>query len=322
MTQPLDGNPLFQNFLYDYERFAKHSFGERSRTRAQKAAMIRIVTHSLECGTVLPDVRLGYGKEKFASLKNKLERYIVEFGYDENVRWAFGVIEAYIAYHAKNAYPVPEIEALLESLKEQISHDPEKSIGGGECISAQTIREAVDFDFRSFLLNRHSVRQYQQRALDEDTIRRIAANAQQCPSVCNRQITKLYAFTDKSVIDELLSYQRGNEGFQQDIHTLFIVTSDIEQLNMIGERYQGWIDGGIFAMTLALSIHAEGLGACFLNWSVEKERDEALRGKVGIADNELVITFMAAGYLKDEFRVPKSPRKPLDEILIVNPPLK
>ncbi|WP_316857894.1 nitroreductase family protein [uncultured Cohaesibacter sp.] len=322
MNQSPEHTPLFENFLYDHERFAKHSFIGGSKTRDHKAALIRILTHALECGTVLPDVRLGYGKEKLASLASKLQVYIADFGYDEEVHWAINVIEAYIAFHKQKSHPVPDIEALLDSLKANLPETVEGSIGGGEDTTASAVQDAVDFDFRKFLLNRHSVRQYQPRALDEATIRRIAANAQQCPSVCNRQINKLYAFTDRTVIKELLTYHRGNEGFEQDIHTLFIVTSNLEQLNMIGERYQGWIDGGIFAMTLALSIHAEGLGACFLNWSVEKERDMALRAKVGIPDNELVITFMSAGYLKEEFRVPKSPRKPLETILSINPAIR
>ena len=132
---------------------------------------------------------------------------------------------------------------------------------------------------------------------------------------------RVYAFNHYDTVQTLLEYQAGNAGFRPEIRTLFIVTADMAQMNLIGERYQGWIDGGIFAQTLALAIHAEGLGACFLNWSVEKEVDMALRAKVGIPDNELVITFMSAGHLKDSFRVPVSPRKPLDMVLALNPPL-
>ena len=93
---------------------------------------------------------------------------------------------------------------------------------------------------------------------------------------------------------------------------------DVE-MNLIGERYQGWIDGGIFAMTLALAIHAEGLGACFLNWSVEPAQDRAMRNHLGIADDELVITMMSAGHLKEAFSVPVSHRKPLEDVLTLNP---
>ena len=117
----------------------------------------------------------------------------------------------------------------------------------------------------------------------------------------------------------MLAFQAGNAGFCQDIQTVFVVTSNLSEMNLIGERYQGWIDGGIFAMTLALAIHAEGLGACFLNWSVEPAQDRAMRNHLGIADDELVITMMSAGHLKEAFSVPVSHRKPLEDVLTLNP---
>ena len=122
-------------------------------------------------------------------------------------------------------------------------------------------------------------------------------------------------------MQKVLKFQAGNAGFHQDIHTLFVVTANVGKMSLIGERYQGWIDGGIFAMTLALSIHAEGLGACFLNWSTEPREDHALRQCLGIPPEELVITMMAAGHLKPEFRVPVSHSKSIDDVLIFNPPL-
>jgi nitroreductase len=103
---------------------------------------------------------------------------------------------------------------------------------------------------------------------------------------------------------------------------LFVITADMGQMNLPGERYQGWIDGGLFAMTLALALHARGLGACFLNWSVPSRTDRALRRMIGIPDSELVITMMSAGHLKDRFAVPVSQRKPLDAVLVTDPPLR
>lgn len=310
--------PLAANALYDLERYAKSSFVDQGTTREHRRAIIRILTHYIEGGMSFPDVRLGYGQEKINSILGKLGTYIADFGCDETVLWAVATIEDYLAYHHGRGFKVDGIADRLSSIRKQF---PEKTQGGSEIVTRDEIASATDFDFRSFLLNRHSVRQYTDEPLDDETIKRIVCNAQECSSVCNRQTVKAYAFNDYAVVQELLTYQAGNAGFRQEIRTLFIVTANMAQMNLIGERYQGWIDGGIFAQTLALSIHAEGLGACFLNWSVEKETDIALRKKVGIPDNELVITFMSAGHLKESFRVPVSARKPLDMVLSLNPPL-
>jgi len=318
---PWGDSPLAANAYHDYARFAAHSFVNGGTTRAHRRAILRIFTHYIEGGMAFPDVRLGYGQDKIASIFVKLESYLEDFGRDETVEWALSTIAAYLDFHAARGMPFPEIAKQLSDVTETLSYAPKAEEGGTEVVLRSQLQEAVDFDFGRFLRMRHSVRQYTDAPIDDATIRRIVGHAQECSSVCNRQTVRVYAFNDYDTVQDLLTYQAGNAGFRQEIRTLFIVTADMAQMNLIGERYQGWIDGGIFAQTLALAIHAEGLGACFLNWSVEMAQDTALRARVGIPDNELVITFMSAGHLKERFRVPVSARKPVEAILKVNPPL-
>lgn len=312
---------LARNAFYDYRRYAKSSFAVRSAGRENRRAIIRILTHYIEGGMSFPDVRLGYGQEKIQSIFAKLRLYVADYEVDETVLWALATIHNYLDYHRARDEPLEEIEAELSRLRTTFGLVETVDTGGSEIVTAEAIRSAVDFDFTSFLQNRHSVRQYRPGPVDEATIRRAVANAQQSPNVCNRQTCRVYALNRREDVQDILGYQAGNAGFRQEIETVFVITSNMEHLNLIGERYQGWIDGGIFAMTLALSLHAEGLGACFLNWSVELEQDRALRRRLNIADSELVITMMSAGHLKDEFRVPVSQRKPLDDVLVLNPPL-
>lgn len=315
---PWGETPLADNAFYDYERYAQHSFVDGSRTRDHRCAIIRILTHYIEGGMAFPDCRLGYGQQKVQSILEKLGPYVADFGSDETTEWAVATIEDYLAFHEEREFEIDGIAPQLERIKSEIKS---RGRGGTELVTEEQIKAATDFDFRRFLLSRHSVRQYGDQPLDDATIRRVVQNAQECSSVCNRQTVKVYAFNDYDTVQELLTFQAGNAGFRQEIRTLFIVTANMAHMNLIGERYQGWIDGGIFAQTLALSIHAEGLGACFLNWSVEKETDIALRARVRIPDNELVITFMSAGHLKKNFRVPISARKPLESVLSLNPDL-
>lgn len=315
---PWPDDPLAANARYDFQRYQRHSFVGGGSTHAHRRAILRILTHYIEGGMSFPEVSLGYGQDKARSILDKVEAYVADFGADETVGWAFATIDAYLAFHEERGYPLDRLKERFERLKDGL---PTNARGGTEEVTKAEIASATDFDFARFVRSRHSVRQYDDKPLDEETIRRIVRNAQECSSVCNRQTVRIYAFNNYDVVQTLLDYQAGNAGFRQEIRTLFIVTADMAQMNLIGERYQGWIDGGIFAQTLALTIHAEGLGACFLNWSVEKEVDMALRARVGIPDNELVITFMSAGHLKDSFRVPVSARKPLEMVLALNPPL-
>jgi hypothetical protein len=47
-----------------------------------------------------------------------------------------------------------------------------------------------------------------------------------------------------------LSYQNGNSGFGHTVPALFVITSDMRIFEKSGERNQGWVDGGLFAMAL------------------------------------------------------------------------
>lgn len=310
---------LVRAFVYDFLRYRKFSFVLRQASRDNRRAIIRIFVHYLEGGMCFPNVRLGYGQDKARSVIGKLRSYTRDFGVDETVGWAMATLTGYFEFHRRNGFDLSELEAKFDRFSGEVDLAGLDCSGGSEMVTASQIRSAAAVDFGQFLRHRHSVRQYAEGAIEPAVIRKIVKSAQQCPSVCNRQACRVYALTNPEDVQTVLTYQAGNSGFHQEVGTVFVVTANIGEMNLIGERYQGWIDGGIFAMTLALSIHAEGLGACFLNWSTEPDRDRALRRCLKIPGNELVITMMAAGHLKPEFPVPVSHRKDLDEVLVLNP---
>ncbi len=309
---------LLANSIYDWRRYSRHSFAVRSRTRENNRAIIHILAHALEHGMSLSAPRPGFGRQKANSLAGKLESYIDEYGPDRTTDMAIAVLGAYRDFHAERGLNLSDLADRLDAISRS-PFDDEPAEGGTLPITRAQIEAATGFDYDRFIRARHSVRQFADRPVGVETIKRAVVNAQRAPSVCNRQTCRVYALTNKEAIASTLNYQSGNAGFGHEIGVLFVITSDMQQLNLIGERYQGWVDGGIFAMCLLLSLHAENLGTCCLNWSVEKERDRALRAHLGIPDEELVITMMAAGHLKETFAVPVSKRKSLGDVLVLDP---
>ena len=310
---------LLANFVYDWRRYSRNSFVVQSRTRENRRALIHILAHSLEHGMSLSQPRKGYGREKATSLIGKLESYLEDFGADGSSDMALDVLRAYHDYQSKTGTDLPNLKSRLDALGNWRSGgDATDRRGGVEQVTRQEIEAATAFDFTRFMQTRHSVRQFADKPVNPETIKRAVANAQQAPSVCNRQTCRVYALTEKDAMSKALAYQSGNAGFGHELGALFVITSNMQHLNLIGERYQGWIDGGIFAMALVLSLHAEGLGTCCLNWSVDRQRDRELRAHMGIPDGELVITMMGAGQLKDVFEVPVSYRKPLETVLLMD----
>ena len=48
---------------------------------------------------------------------------------------------------------------------------------------------------------------------------------------------------------------------------LLIIAMDLKAFVPAHERYQHWIDGGMFSMSIIYALHSLGLSSCCLNWS-------------------------------------------------------
>lgn len=306
---------LFVNYAYDYRRFRKASFIAGSRSRENLRAHIHLLAHTLEYGMALSDPRKGFGIEKVALLCKKTQLYLQQFGRDETVEMALAVLNSHIEFTAAQGADTSRLDRLTGPLFSAAGPAGEMA-GGTETVRAADIARHARIDFLGFMEARNSVRQYERgREVTKETIERVVRAAQQTPSSCNRQTCKVYAFNDPDSVARVLAHHDGNRGFGDQLGGVFVVAVDLSHWNAVGERNQGWIDGGMFAMTLALGLHAEGLGACMLNWSATQERDRALRACIGIPDNEIVITLIGFGHMKEEFTVPVSRRKSLATVL-------
>jgi nitroreductase len=312
---------LAKNFWYDYRRFAKASFMVGPRKRENRRALIHILYHSIEHGLSLSEPQAGFGREKIKRLLQETKAYINDFGIDMSAAAALRTVEAWARYSKKNGDDILSVEQALKEIEESSSFRELVVSGGTEQVSLSELRKVSSIDFTSFMQSRHSVRQFSDQLVTKEEIELATIIAQQAPSVCNRQTCRVYAFTDEKDKARVLSFQSGNRGFGLEIGAVLIVTSNMEHLNLVGERNQHWVDGGLFAMTLSLAFHGAQMGACMLNWSVTRDVDKSMRACVGIPENEAVITMMGVGHLKDVFEVPCSQRKPVDIVLSLNPAL-
>ncbi|KPF89739.1 hypothetical protein IP83_01620 [Novosphingobium sp. AAP93] len=139
--------------------------------------------------------------------------------------------------------------------------------------------------------------------------------AQTAPSVCNRQAGRIHIVEDAATRDRWLRYQNGNRGFGETMGALAVVTVDLRAFLEPEERFQGWIDGGLFAMNFIMGLHAQRLGSCCLNWSSPVGNDREFHRVSGIPDQERIIMFIAIGELRDDFVVARSPRRSLESVV-------
>jgi len=309
---------LKKSYLYDAHRYLKSAIlGKHNRAQLSLRARIIMNAHCIEKGLSHPAPRLRFGQQHIDDILTDISDYISTFGYDFAVNMGLDVLTQYCKFHQQQGI---RIDALESSLKNLNSGRPENacqtSTAGCVPVTRQEIHSSGKIDIEPFLRSRHSIRHFDNRPVEDALIQRAVSLAITTPSVCNRQMWRVRAFRDHKYKKIILDLQNGNRGFQEEIDTLLVVTCDLQSFFSIGERNEPWIDGGMFSMTLMLSLHSLGLGACCLNWCAEKEKDRELRNMIGLPETEVIIVFIAVGHIPEKLSVALSARKPLDDILV------
>jgi nitroreductase len=310
---------LVRSVLYDARRFVHWSFAlKRPRTREQVRAFLTMRYHSLEKGLALPDPRPGFAADKVGELVQVLRAYEGSFGCDDLVRVCFGVLSAYRRFNGAHGIAVETVDWIVDELSRKHADIGQDRRGGTFEMSRSNLDFLSSVDFDRFIRSRHSIRVFSPAAVDPASLEQAVRWAQRTPSVCNRQSCRVHVYTRPEQIKRLLSYQTGNRGFGHAIPVLIVITSDLQCFAGPGERYQGWIDGGMFSMSLILGLHAQGLGTCCLNWSVTLDIDQSMRRHGDIPDNELVIMMLGVGHIPEKLSVAQSTRRNLDEVMSVH----
>lgn len=202
-----------------------------------------------------------------------------------------------------------EVESFLNNNR-HLAHD----VGGVIDYRAETLKSGVLEDPENFFFSRYSVRDFSSVKVSPDQIKRVINLSLKTPSVCSRQAWHVYHIDNRDFIDEALKYQNGNRGFGHEIPCLLIITADLKAFDTAAERYQHWIDGGMFSMSIVMALHSLGIGSCCLNWSKGPIDDMRFRKKVAIKPSHTILMMLAVGYPKDDLKVCYSARRPSEEI--------
>lgn len=307
----------YRNYLYDYNRFVKWSASEQKyASRLQAQALIIKEYHRIEKALALPDPRVPFGLTLVKELINIIQEYINKYEIDKSILISINVLEEYFVFHKERNFCDEALYKEFLDIKKKIDNQTFKDVAGGTLhISKGEIHKNSLLDLSGFFESRYSIRNFSGEEVDVETIKKAVNMARKTPSVCNRQSCRVHLYSDKKKILDLLQYQNGNSGFREHINKLLIITSDLQSFLNIGERYQCWIDGGMFSMSLVYALHSLGVGTCCLNWSVEYDMDLNVRQKAEINPSESIIMFIAIGHLPQNLKVAISNRKNLDHYL-------
>lgn len=162
--------------------------------------------------------------------------------------------------------------------------------------------------FKELMSKRYSAREYAEGAVDMKRIEDSIETSMKTPSVCNRQPTRVFVITDKEKIKETMAIQGGFNGYKIP-PVLLAVTSDLSSFVSIEEVNEPYVDGGLFSMSLMLSLQSNNLAVCPLNAMMTNKKKEQIRKIDGIPASHDLIMFLAVGNRKEINVHPKSYRK-------------
>lgn len=303
-------------YLRDARRFSRNSsvFSHGGR-RENLRSLIAIDYHRIEKGLALPNPREAFGLAVVENLLGLLDQYVTAYGVDWTVEDAMASLANYLERFssvdslAESRRKLTELTSKVPSMQQLPKRD---AIGTFEL---EEHRKTLSFDFAGFYRSRHSVREFSGEPISESVIADSVRLAMRAPSVCNRQPWKVWCVSEKQRIDSLCRIQGGSRGFSSDIDKLLVVGVDLSEFYLIGERNECWVDGGIFLQSLLICLHANGVGACPLNWCVSDQVDQEARKIVPIEDSTVIIALTAVGHLKEVTKFARSERRPIEDVL-------
>ncbi|MDR6809230.1 nitroreductase [Dyadobacter sp. BE34] len=307
---------LLKDFYADYKKFSKYSASISKKGKERLESYIIKEYHAIEKGLALRTPRPGFGVLRITFLLDALDVYQEKYGTDDSVKTTIASLHEYLSFNSQ--YSSPDFNILKERIQKKLNgfSGDYSNFGGTKTIRKDSLH--LDFDFEKFVKSRYSVRDFTDEPVDTKTILDAIDTARFTPSACNRQAWRVTVIEarNKAAKLNMLEIQNGNAGFREHINALIVITGKISSFYDY-ERYQVYIDAGMFAMTLLLALHAKGLGTCCLNMSVTAQGADEFNRRMNLDGDSVPIMYIAVGNLKDEFKVAKSQRKDLSEIVTV-----
>ena len=167
---------------------------------------------------------------------------------------------------------------------------------------------------------RQTVRQYQEKKVEDHKLSLIIEAARMAPSACNAQGWRFIVVEDRELLNKINDKGLGGIVANQWARTAPVIITGCYKKDILthhlGERAKGikyhFLDMGIAGEHMALMAQALGLGTCWIGWF----KQGAVKKILGIPRSLEVVFLMTLGYPREEPR-PKS-RLPADKIAFKN----
>lgn len=293
------------------------SFTNRDYKEQQYLRSITEHYHSLEKGLIKnkANFRLGFGKRAIAELIKNMELFMKISKNQSiklnNIRFqtALSVLYKYIKIHKENSYDV----SLLENALQKFPKPSNYRLGGIKIINRQHLTENNSSEFKKLTERRVSVRDFAEEPVDDTKIIEAISLANNTPSVCNRQGWFVRIIKDDNLIKKTISLQGGLRGHGNNVSHLLLITAFKNYFRFPTERFQAYVDGGLYSMSLMYALTSLDIANCPINSNFPKNERSKINKLLDISNDEAPIMLIAVGNYPEVIVTTKSERDNFNE---------
>lgn len=179
-------------------------------------------------------------------------------------------------------------------------------------LGATMTKAATDGDGNEALnciMTRTSIRQYQDRPVEQEKVEQLLRAAMAAPTAVNKQPWHFYVLNTKEAINRLADASQRGSDMVRSAALVIIVCGDMDKA-LEGKAREYWIqDTSAATENLLLAAHALGLGAVWTGVYPMKERVEMTTKVLNLPENLVPLCTILIGY-PAENPTPKDKWKP------------
>ena len=179
-------------------------------------------------------------------------------------------------------------------------------------LGATMTKAATDGDGNGALnciMTRTSIRQYQDRPVEQEKVEQLLRAAMAAPTAVNKQPWHFYVLNTKEAINRLADASQRGSDMVRSAALVIVVCGDMDKA-LEGKAREYWIqDTSAATENLLLAAHALGLGAVWTGVYPMKERVEMTTKVLSLPENLVPLCTILIGY-PAENPTPKDKWKP------------
>ena len=164
-------------------------------------------------------------------------------------------------------------------------------------------------DVMEAILNRRSIRSYEDKPIEKEKLSRVLEAGRQAPSAANSQPWRILVVTDAATRKTLVTAANGKEFVGQAPAVIVGCAVKTDKVMSCGQQAYP-IDVAICMTTMSLAAVGEGLGTCWIG----AFNEDAVKEVLGIPKEVRVVELMPIGYPTSQ--PDARTRMPMDEFAV------